>query len=105
MLSCSILIKKRHEIKQGYPPSYFEKQHCERKNRKKYAHIMYSLNIEGPKKIWVPKVESLSCDANDDTDNCFSNHITEEINMFYFITPMLEEIHLHDNNKTKSLNL
>lgn len=39
-------IKKRHESKEGYPLSYFYKEYCKYKNRKMYAHNMYSTNIK-----------------------------------------------------------
>lgn len=83
-------IKKYHERKQEHLPSYFYKENCECKKRKMYAHNIYFTNIKGPKYIWVPKVEKSNYDANDDTDICFSSYTTEEINMFYYSTPMKE---------------
>ena len=34
-----------------------------------YNNNMYSINMKGPKKIWVSKVEKLICDADDDIDS------------------------------------
>lgn len=55
---------------------------------------MYSTNIKGPKKIWIPKVEKSNYYANvldnliskDDIDSFSSSHTTEETNMSSYIT-------------------
>lgn len=65
-----------------------------------YAHKMYTTIIKGPKKIWVPKVEKSNYDpgvldnlkSKDDTDNCFSSHTIEEINMFSYFASTKREI-------------
>lgn len=44
-------IKKSYESKEGNPPSYFYKEHCERKNRKMSSHNIYYTKIKGPKNI------------------------------------------------------
>lgn len=49
-ISMFCFIKKSHKSKDGHPPSYFYKDHCEPKNRKVSAHKIYSTNIKGPEK-------------------------------------------------------
>lgn len=95
-------IKKSHKSKKGHPPSYFFKEQCEIKYIKMYVHNMYSTNIKGRKKNWVPKLDKSNFDADDDTDSCPSSYRTEEINMLYRSTLRREEIY---NKKAKSLNL
>lgn len=60
-----------------------------------HAHNMCSTNIKGSKKIWVPKVEKSSYDAN--INSFSSSDIPDEINMFYSSTPTREEISLNMN--------
>lgn len=63
------------------------------------SHNIYYTNIKGPKKIWVSKVEKLSCDADNDTGSFSASDTTGEINIFYCSTPMMKEISL--NNKKR----
>lgn len=58
-----------------------------------FVHNMYSTNIKGSKKIWIPKIEKLNYDGDDDTDIWSSSYTTKEINMFYFYTSKRGEIY------------
>lgn len=64
-------IKKSHESKQGHPPSYFYKKHCERKMKnifvsshsynsdiKSSGGNIYGTTSKGPKMVWVPNVKT-----------------------------------------------
>lgn len=81
-------IKMSHESKERHPHSYFYKEHFEIKKIKMFAHNIYFINIKGLKKIWVPKVENLTYDVDDDNNSCSSSHTIEEINMLYCYPPM-----------------
>lgn len=68
-----------------------------------------STKTEGPEIHWVPKVEESNYDVDmfDSSkwkcriDSVCSNHMTKEINMFYYFTPTRRKSYLYSHNKGK----
>lgn len=86
---------------------YFNHHNSSRKPK----NNMHFINIKGAKKIWAPKDKKLNYDvdmldrpnSNFHLDIGCSNHMTEEINMLFYFTPMRGKISSYDNNKCESV--